>query len=35
MINGHKCYIENGYLFAVALFDEQDERLPAPNQGSV
>jgi len=24
MMNGHKCYIENGYLFAVALFDEQD-----------
>lgn len=24
MMNGHKCYRENDYLFAVALFDEQD-----------
>lgn len=23
-MNGHKCYVENGYLFAIALFDEQD-----------
>lgn len=24
MMNGHKCYAENGYLFAIALFDEQE-----------
>jgi len=23
-MNGHKCYVENGYLFAIALFDEQE-----------
>lgn len=24
-MNGHKCYVENGYLFAIALFDEREE----------